>query len=285
MRKTLIVALLIFPGMVFGINFTTLPLTFSQELPSMPITIQGHTFNLLFDTGASSTTIALSPRILKKIRVHYLNSKKCFRDVVGAKHCHQRFVIPSLRLGHFTLHNVIGTRMPKLWGGFSKGFIPSAATKNGVIGLGLLKHFGLIIDYAHKRVVLSRKHTLPNNYYNYTWTRHIVFNMTYGINTTAYIDKAKLTLIWDTGAQPSSIKYSAKIKSKKRVCKSTYEKKCRYIKTNDFIINKQKLPNTWFHLTNYKIPFDGLIGSSFFKKNIIFIDFKNHEIWISNNKK
>ena len=46
------------------------------------------------------------------------------------------------------------------------------------------------------------------------------------------------------------------------------------------LIGGKQLPKTKFFIQEGKVPFDGLIGSSFFKEHMVFFDFKNNLIFI-----
>lgn len=252
---------------------TTLPLKFSQDLPSTTIEIQGKTIPLLFDIGASNDAITLSPRALRGLNVRFTGGQTCAHTVSG-RVCMKNFIIPELKIGDFTVQDIQGELMPKLWDNNNKGFIQTAAAKNGVIGLKLLQRFGILIDYSQAQVILTKNFVTPSNYNITDWTV-IPFEFKGGISTQAQINGNDIRLVWDTGAVPSAIKTSALINIDTNPCppnKNFGITNCRYIKTSRFTINNQSLNNTWFLVENIPLPFGGLVGSNFFQENLVFIN-------------
>lgn len=276
-----------------GPHETVLPLQFntgnaSHGLPSSVVKIEGKTIPLLFDTGATNYEIVLSEHALQNMSVHYLEKKNCGKTISG-KVCMQEFIIPEVQIGQFTLRNVRGGVMSKLWGGNDKGFIQTGASKNGVIGLKLLSKYGVLLDYAHSRVILTSANTYPKEYDVRRWI-NIPFELKGGIFTNTTINGLSENLIWDTGALPSIIRETPVLRAKSIIYKGNPdycdESDCRILKAKRFIINKTIIPNNWFLLSQIEedLPFDGFIGANYFEQNNVFFDFQNKRIYIQNNQ-
>jgi predicted aspartyl protease len=269
-----------------------LPLKFNtgnevHGLPSCIIEIQGKNIPLILDTGASKYELALSRYALKNIKAVYHSKKECSKTI-SAKFCAETFIIPELKIGPFFLYNVQGIIMPKLWGGNDANFKHTEASKNGVIGLRLLSHYGLLLDYANSRAILTKANIPPQNYDITAWIK-IPFNFQGGISTTAKINGEVKKLIWDTGANPSIIRSTDLINKASRPCpRDAYynESGCSLIKTQQFSINNEIIPNNWFMLSSLSksMPFDGFVGSNYYEKNVLFFDFNNKFIYIQKSE-
>jgi hypothetical protein len=261
---------------------TTLPLELSsQDLPFTTIQIEGHKIPLIFDTGASKSSLVLNNELIKKWHLKTIPTakKSCFHDCTGKKICLKIDAIPEVKIGDFTLRNVPCQRMDELWGGHKEGFIWFEAARNGVIGLDLLRQFNVFIDYPRSQVTLMQLGQYPTQVDLKNWLQ-VPFKMTYGISTAAKINGTKVVLVWDTGANNSSIKSSVKIDAKKTSCADKDDPSCQYFKTNAFQVDNKKLTQTKFFIQQAQMPFDGFIGSSFFKEHIVFIDFKNNILFV-----
>lgn len=173
-------------------------------------------------------------------------------------------------------------------GGNDANFKHTEASKNGVIGLRLLSHYGLLLDYANSRAILTKANMPPLKYDIKFWIK-IPFNFQGGISTTAKINGEIKKLIWDTGATPSIIRATDVVSKASMSCpREAYysEPGCTLIKTQQFSINKEIIPNNWFMLSSLdkSMPFDGFVGSNYYEKNVLFFDFNNKFIYIQNNK-
>lgn len=271
---------------------TELPLQFNTGneppygLPSTIITIQGKDIPIILDTGASkSKDISLSEYALNNIHVRFTGKVICFKTVQGNL-CQKEFIVPELRIGSFILKNVKGTLMRKLWGydkGFDEGFRATESLRNGIIGLPLLSKFNVVIDYPDSKLVLIKKSHKPFNYDIKNW---IPIKFEGPLQTHLNIDGKSLILRWDTGATPSVIKSSVIKNYKKQSCQIEPPyilDNCSSIVTKSFTTNEgSKLPRTWFKIMNIPsyAPFDGLIGSNFFRENLVYCDFNDHYIYV-----
>jgi hypothetical protein len=271
-------------------SHTSLPLLFNTGnpepygLPSAIIEIQGKIIPIIFDSGASKSEITLSEYALKNLKVNFTGNQVCTTALDG-RHCEEEFIIPEVKIGTFVLKNVKGTLMSELWGGDDKSFIPTEASRNGVIGYDLLEKFNVLLDYPHQQAILFQKGIRPTQYDFSQW---IALPFTDQLYTKVLINGKKMTLGWDTGSVPSIIKASAVLNLAKSACErdTPYgrNKSCNRIVTETFetFPDKSKLPETWFRVRNIpaEAPFDGLMGSNFFMDNLVYFDFDNHKILI-----
>ena len=283
MKIKIFITLLIVSIQSFAMDTTeiVLPLTFStQGFPIAAIQIQGNNIPLIFDNGASRTTITLSKELVKKLNLKMTptNKKVCFHDDTGKETCLKIYTVPELKIGQMMMHNVPCQLMDKLWGGhYDEGFIWFEAAKNGVIGLDLLRQFNVLVDYKNSRVILNKLGEYPQQYDVKSWIRVPVAHDSGIIN--AKINGADVTLVMDTGTNNSIMKSTAKVFAGKKSCESNNDPSC-YFETTTFMIGDRPLPKTKFSIQKDEFPFDGLIGSDFFKAHQVFFDFKNSLIFI-----
>lgn len=267
---------------------TVLPLRFDSGnqapygLPSTVITIQGKKLPILFDTGASKAELVLSQEALKNINVKFTKKKICFKAFDG-KHCQKEFIIPEIKLGAFVVKNVKGTLMTKLWGGHEENFIPTEASRNGVLGFGLLSKFNVLLDYPNAKVLLIKPGNQPSDYKIKRWVH---FPFVGYLNTNLKINGKIINVSWDTGAVPSVIRKSIASDFKSTPCpgNAPYARKnCLSVETTSFTTDKdEELPNTWFKIVDMPsyAPFDALIGDNFYKENLVYFDFNKHCIYV-----
>ena len=269
-------------GLAANSDEIILPIYFSPNGdPIASIQIQNHKIPLIFDNGASKSSIVLSKNIIKKLNLRIIptDKKVCTLDDTGKKTCRTVYTIPELKIGSITMHNIPCELMDKLWGGHrDEGFIWFEAAKNGVIGLNLLRQFNILADFKNSKVILSTLGKYPHQYDIKNWIQ-IPFSYEYGITTIAKINGVDTTLVWDTGANNSIMKSTAKILAEKKYCESKNDPSC-YFETTTFIVGDKQLPKTRFSIQKDELPFDGLIGSSFFKEHKAFFDFKNNMLFI-----
>jgi hypothetical protein len=119
----------------------------------------------------------------------------------------------------------------------------------------------------------------PHQYDVKSWTR-VPFSYDHGISISAKLNGADAALVFDTGANTSIMKATAKIPAAKKSCASESNPLCQYFETTTFMVGDKQLPKTKFFIQKDEFPFDGLIGSSFFKEHQVFFDFKNNLVFI-----
>ena len=267
---------------------TTLPLEFNTGnpspfgMPSTTIEIDGKKIPLILDTGALHIGLALSERALKGIEVKYTGKTSCFKAYDG-EHCQKEFIVPKVKIGDFYVENVHGIVMKKLWGGRDKNFKETPASLNGVIGLALLSQFNLLLDYKHSKAILVKFGYEPFQYYVDKW---IPIQSTQNLTTHLKINDKSVILLWDTGANPSNIRKETVHDFKKIPCSHNrrYDSEsCLRVEIKSFTTDSnKKLPPTWFLIMKIPsyAPFDGLVGSNFYRNNLVYFDFLNHYIYV-----
>lgn len=271
-------------------NSIVLPLRFYSGNPSpygmasTEVKIGDKKIPLIIDLGASLESITLFPLALKQTS-YRLTHKKVTGHTFSGKMDLEEIILPTISLGKVTLHNVVGQAAEKLWDG-EKSPENLGAMRYGLLGLQFFKQFGVLFDYSHHKIILTKNNRLPSGYRKHHWIA-IPFEYQGGIMTKFQINHQKSEkFVWDTGAVPSVIdsEYHSGIapKSCPKELPYSQEKDCQTIQAKNFSYKNKELPGIWFKLRNFhgKAPFVGLIGDNYFRDNIIFIDFKQQRIFI-----
>ncbi len=285
--KKLISSLLlfIFASSIYAADTqTTLLLTFNtgnaapNGLPSTTITIQGKTLPLIFDTGDSTTGVSLTEQALSQIKVNYVNSTRCFNRTDG-RHCQREFIIPEINIGGFVVKNVPGSVMPPLTG---QGFVQTDASRNGILGYKVLSQFNVLLDYPNSKVILVKREHLPRDYDVAGWTSVPFYGR---LMTKLSIDGHSMVARWDTGALPSVIKSTSAKAFSQQSCPPGFPYKltlCRLVTYGLLQTPQGKFlaGNNWFQVQDIipATPFDVIIGSNFYAKNLTYFDFDQQRI-------
>jgi len=241
-------------------HYTVLPITFKGGFPIVNVKINNNPISVLFDLGAANIGLSLSKKIIEQngLSLRYTGTEKKLHDSQGRSAVVKEFVIPKIQLGNFILTNINGSEYhPFPWG--APGPPPEEVT-HGVIGLGLISHFNVIIDYQHEKLILIKNDHCPDEYSLRAWKQiHFIFNK--NIFTPVRLNDKKnnrLILLWDTGAPFNFIKSG--ILNQSGIV--------------DLIIDDQSLNHVMFTIQSMEgLPADGVVGAPFFRDHIVYIDF------------
>lgn len=265
-------------------QMAVLPLEFNtgnlapKGLPSTIVYIQGQKIPVIFDTGAGKSEIALSSYALRNINIKFTGKKICFKTITG-KVCEKEFILPEVILGNIKIKNVHGTLMKELWGNANqKSFKQTEASKSGVIGIKLLSQFDFLLDYKNSRVIIEQSGEIANKYNVENW---LSIPFTKPLNTHLHINKQNFNILWDTGCAPSIIKESLVAYFPQKTCPS-YQSDCLSVDLKLLTPDGKQLPETWFKITKTPkyAPFDGIMGSNFYRENLVYFDFTHNKIYV-----
>lgn len=268
-----------------------LPLKFiTQETPAISlitpttlVTIQNHKVPLILDSGAGRAYLSLSKNTVKKLNIKLIPTGGSTSDhgVDGKKFTAKKYVIPKVTIGNWTLQDVPCQLIDELWGGNVEHLKKHAAGRNGIVGLMLLRQFNVLLDYKRAQIILTHLDHYPDGYDIKNW-KQVPFSIKWNsITTMAKINGVDEELVWDTGAEASALKSTAKIIAKKESCSDHPDKSCQYFNTSTFSIADAKFSNIKFLSLEMVIPFDGFIGSNFIQEHQVFLDFKNNILFIN----
>jgi len=242
-------------------GFSIIPIEIKNNLPNIEVEVDTLKVPLLFDAGHFSS-ITLSPTIINKLNVKYTGDYITCYDIKGNKLKAKELILPKLSIGNFTLSGVRGQEEI-----FDENWVPP--NTNGVIGLGILDQFKLIIDYRDSVVTFMPDSIFPKQYNIESWDKLNFDYNNYGISTSTKIDGKRHKLIWDTCAQFSKLKTNYKDSN------NVIKKEGRYfLNALSFIIDNNNFGPFEFILMDLRLPFDGVIGYNFFARNLVYIDFE-----------
>lgn len=233
----------------------TLPVRFAFNLPVVDVRIGGSTVPVVVDTG-SNGTIWLAPEAARRVGVKFTGASSCYYDAHGNKFSARSYVIPECSLDGIQLREVEGREFASAAEGDPK--------IQGIIGLGVLRHFCVIFDWPHAAMELSTGGLSGREKF-----RSVPMRWTgYGIVTPAGVDGGEFSFVWDTGASVSILKIG-------RVAESLLRKheghllypaqRVRIAQADlgslDFVVQDLDQP-----------PGDGIVGANFFMRHRVLLD-------------
>lgn len=267
-------------------NDIVVPLIFKSWSPTIFVTIEKIKIPLQFDLGAANIGISLSPNILKNLKkVKYTGHTRTVRDSQGRKAILQEFILPDVQIANLKINNMKGIENhPFPWG--SPGVAPEDV-KNGVIGLGIVTKFNMIIDYKNRKLILIKGNNYPSHYNIDSWQK-IPFTMNGNIVTNVKFGNKQIKLLLDTGVQFNLIKPIPKVSGDIRPCPKNIAdilgmdaNHCKEITAN-VTKDKSRLNKMTFYITSLQgLPVDGVIGEPFFKNHIVYINFSKKILAVS----
>ena len=265
-------------------QWATLPLEFSQGLPSARVTVNGQEIPLIVDLGASRprSAIMLSLELIEALSVGYTSDADSFRDIYGQQVDLDGIAVDLINAGGPIVEDLHGGLFTGLWGGsdVDSGFIETEASTNGILGLRFFTKFqGVLFDYSNSQMVLTVNGQLPAEYDIRNWQR-IPFGLNGGVRTYLEIQRQEFGFVWDTGASHSPVKQAVLNAASSLESVDLYG-------ISGFCINSVKSANTEIGPMGVNLldesadlPFDGLIGRPFFEEHIVYIDFESYVIYV-----
>lgn len=233
----------------------TVPVRFVFNLPIVDVRIGGHTVPVVVDTG-SNGTIWLAPDVARRVGVRFTGSSSTYYDARGNAFSARSYVIQECSLDGIQMRHVEGREFASAAEG--------GPEIQGIIGLGVLRHFRVIFDWPRAAIQLSTSNlgerekfrTVPMR-----WT-------SYGIETKVMVDGAELELIWDTGASASVLKFGRV--AEHRLAK--HQGHLIYAAGQTQIAGAKFGPLDFYMQDLEEPPGDGLIGANFFMKHRVLLD-------------
>ena len=280
MNKKILFLIMLFMSHFAQSQEVTWDLTFDDKynLPLIMINYQGEKIQMILDTG-SNIALHLPMDLINKIPNKMENSEKIrSTDLSGSVTELRSFIIDKLVLNSFTFNKVQVVEY-KDWG----LYISSDQTNNSedtnedkpVIGLGLFDDYVLTINYPESNITISND---ISTYLNPNWIA-IPFDLNDEGLVVKLSDGIKnYRMVLDTGATVSIIKEESlsPFTSKLTVPENNF----RYISLEMKGIASDKVKAIIIDSLPDEFQSDGLLGTDFFSKNRVKIDFRNKKMWI-----
>ena len=280
MNKKILFLIMLFMSRFAQSHEVTWDLTFDNKynLPLIMINYQGEKIQMILDTG-SNIALHLPMDLINKIPNKMENSEKIRSvDLLGNITEIKLFVIDRLSLNSFVFNNVKVAEYKK-WGLIISSDQTNKSENTNedkyVIGLGLFDGYVLTINYPESNITISND---ISTYLNPNWIA-IPFDLNDEGLVVKLSDGIKnYRMVLDTGATVSIIKEESlsPFTSKLTVPENNF----RYISLEMKGIASDKVKAIIIDSLPDEFQSDGLLGTDFFSKNRVKIDFRNKKMWI-----
>ena len=280
MNKKILFLIMLFMSRFAQSQEVTWDLTFDDKynLPLIMINYQGEKIQMILDTG-SNIALHLPMDLINKIPNKMENSEKIRSvDLLGNITEIKSFVIDRLSLNSFVFKNVKVAEYKK-WGLIISSDQTNKSENTNedkyVIGLGLFDGYVLTINYPESNITISND---ISTYLNPNWIA-IPFDLNDEGLVVKLSDGVKnYRMVLDTGATVSIIKEESlsPFTSKLTVPENNF----RYISLEMKGIASDKVKAIIIDSLPDEFQSDGLLGTDFFSKNRVKIDFRNKKMWI-----
>jgi hypothetical protein len=194
--------------------------------------------------------------------VVYTGGTSASWDAYGNRFEARDFTLDACRLGEIQIREVRGREY------FTRQ--PGGPQVDGILGLGVLRHFRVIFDWPAGRMTLATGPELPTEYAGVVWKDVVMDPSRAGISTDVEVDGVNLQLVWDTGASCCVLK-------PERIKQPTLLRRGRV----DFLLARMvtvadvHTPGVEFAILDLRDPpGDGLIGHNFFMRQRVLLDMR-----------
>lgn len=266
-------------------GYSIIPLNFIRGMPIADVKLNGEDVELLIDTGTAKAYTMVYSGILKKISAQYIETvpNQYLMNFRRQRYLYKKYNIQKFSIGQYDLTNIESIEYPGalFFSTNQNSKLLTSALNNGTVGIELLKHYSIIFDYPHSRMIISTSNQYPLDYDVSSWKKFpFEYNQSGHVITQAKINNKLFRVTWDTGASLSitSPAMAAQIGTPENCASSDNttldNSHCMLIKTPDFIFGEQNYGSQMFYVTQVVMDnFDISIGSSFFQNHIVFFDF------------
>jgi len=258
----------------------SIPIEFDpQGLPLIELNINDVKHKALLDLG-SSEGIHLPVAVIKKIReLKYTGAAVKSSNIKGEVFEAKAFVISSLQINCATFKNMHGLELAPWAASIGEGEVADVSEQI-VIGLGFFKGKKLILNYSNKSLLIQSISTKdsPSNKNNYAMPYKISRE---GLSIEMTSPKASYQMILDTGAS-NSIFVANKVNLNENVKACDYnlgpDVKCEMYDSSLKVSGFDFQSNILLFPIDKRFEMDGILGSDFFNRFIVEIDFLNKNI-------
>jgi len=259
-----------------------LPIKFdSYGLPTVDLMLNGSSHPALLDLGSLDAIHLPIADIKKTPNVTYTGNTVKSSNVAGDIFESNEFVVSSLKLGCMVFDDITGLELEP-WGASIGQDKINDDTQQSVIGLGFFTGKKISINYQNKMLIVENSMTKK------TPSDHKYSELAYktskeGISIKVSSDNADYQMILDTGAS-SSIFSASKVSPKDSLMTCNYDlgpnMKCQLFNSPLKIAGVDFTSNILLYPIDQRFKLDGLLGTDFFKRFVVNIDFLNKTLSI-----
>jgi hypothetical protein len=232
------------------------------------IRINGHKVPVTIDL-AQIAPVSLQQSIVDEVKAVAMGDSHASSDA------HDTGTVPLIKVQHIELGGMMFSNVD----GYIDTRVPTtqtAAAPRGVIGLGLLRSFKVILDYKHKSIAFIQSRPSGAGSDACTGTKVPFMPEWHGAPIAkAHTDLGDLLLVWDTGAARAVIRKQSVDDLHATV--SNQMVSLPYVQFGDAGMGAMD-----FHVVDYaQLPgTDGFIGNDFLANHVVCIDFPGARLLI-----
>lgn len=260
------------------------PIVFDRQgAPTIELEINGHSSNALLDLGSSSGIHLSVENINWLSGIKYTGDSNRSTNVAGEVSYSKEFIVSELKLQCLTFENILGYEL-KPWS-VSIGDKPDNMEdpRQVIIGMGFFKNKTIVIDYSNKKLTIKKNRessairTMDRRFKPYQLSKE-------GITISISSAIASYQMVLDTGATVSMFS-TTRFNMKEPLDSCEYnlgpDVKCQSFSSELTIAGHPFKSNILLYPINARFTKDGLLGSDFFRKFVIELDFSTQSISVT----
>lgn len=257
---------------------TEIPLQFDGGFPFVVLHAGADSVELFLDTGAGDIGIGLMPETIRTLQLKETDRRRTLKTNYG-KIRYKRVVLPEAHLGGIVFRDLVCDRVAEK--------VNPHFAKRGILGLALFRSFNVLIDYQGYRLVLFKPGNYPADFDSTLWDRIPSPDDPDGIMIRGTLEGLSKDLTWclDTGAiarDPDQTRYYNIIKKKHVKGMVSLKEKDGMAFSEDisFRSGSAILDSLNFLAHDFEEPegIDGFLGTDFFMKHLVLVDFKSQAV-------
>ena len=245
------------------------PLVLDQGMAWVDARIGGRPTRLLLDLGGFDA-VSLVPEALKDIPVTWTGRTLTTYSTTGEGVRSREYIVREVEVGGVVFRDLRGHE--DLLQGKQR-----AVPRSGYLGLGILRRFRIVIDYAARVLVLIWPDApTPPAYDVENWPAVKFAPESDGVVARARVEGVERLLVWDTGASHCVLK--AGLEGAAPVERRGEH---AFVTVKSFDVGGRDVGPMEFALLAFKQPrADGFVGYPFFAKHAVYVDFRNRQFAI-----
>lgn len=263
------------------------PIVFDRQgTPTIELEINGHRSNALLDLG-SSAGIHLSVENISRLSgIKYTGDSTRSTNIAGEVSYSKEFIVSELKLQCLTFENILGYELEPWSVSVGDRLDNMEDPKQAIIGMGFFKNKTIVIDYSNKKLTIKKNkdssavRKMDRRFKPYQLSKEGI-----AISINSAITSYQMVL--DTGASASMFS-ATKFNMKEPLDACEYnlgpDVKCQLFTSELTIAGHPFKSNILLYPINASFTKDGLLGSDFFRKFVIELDFSTQSIAVTPSK-
>jgi len=282
-------SLLLFSGILFSTNVFShenkcnsieVPITFDQYgLPTIELIINGQSNFVLLDLGSTAGIHLPISDVTSISGVKYTGETSKSANISGEIFSAKEFVIPMLAIECMSFENITGYELNPWATSIGDKLEGMEDDQQIVIGQGFFADKTIVINYANKKLIIRNKTGTVASKNNNKLKSYVLSDEGITIQMSSSI--ADYQMVLDTGAT-SSIFSVNKVNIKEPLTDCDFnlgpDVKCELFTSKVNIAGYSFVSNILLYPIDPRFTKDGLLGSDFFNKFIVELDFSNKNI-------